>query len=447
MRYFRLFPDCHLVRGPARAAIYCLTKRKRYHLSKAQSEILDGLAGSSDVESVVANHGEEARRLLATLVKEALGAYFEKPVVSEPYFPKSPMVLRGVFEAPPVIQTLHVQITDACDAGCGFCGDGELLPSQGCNSCLRWTHRGERSAAPEDASVLVEPWRDLDLRKVVVSGGNPLREPNRLFGLAAALRKTKPGIAITVASNGSCLDRELGERLKASAIGLSFSAFGTTPQECGAVTRHPELHSRLLHALATCRELGIAYSITLVAAPTTRETRETLYEWGRSLAGGGELAFTELLPRRDPRVKPRFSGGAPFRRRGGTASSPTGPSKLEDVGLTEYCERRKYNSCLNGRMAIALDGSVLACPVWPTPVARTGPGNGLVTAFRVFARESIVKYWEASKASIPGCHGCENGPACADCAILEWETHREVGERRRFCDYAPELGVWEGGEI
>src|SRR5262245_60606800 len=86
MRYFRLFPDCHLVRGPARTAIYLLTKARRYHLSKSESVILDSLTGTTDVESVLVKYGEEARQLVAMLVKEALGSFYEKPVVSEPYF-------------------------------------------------------------------------------------------------------------------------------------------------------------------------------------------------------------------------------------------------------------------------------------------------------------------------------------------------------------------------
>lgn len=445
MRYFRLFPDCHLVRGPARATIYLLTKKKRYHFSKTESEILDALTGSSDVESVVANHGDEARQLLAMLVKEALGTFFERPVFSEPYSPKSPIELRGLFEAAPVIQTLHLQITDECDAKCGFCGDNGLLPWQGCNSCLRWSHSGGQRAAPEDMSKLLDELRDLDVRNVVISGGNPLMETDRLFTLAARLRQAKPGIGITVACNGGGFDRKVGEEIKTLGIDMSFSVFGTTPHEYGVVTGNPELYSQLQNALAVCRELGIKYSITVVVAPITRDKREELHKFGLSLGGNEELSFTELLPRQDNRVKPQFRGGSPFRGVGEIASSPTGPSKMEDVGTTEYFRRRKYNFCLNGRIAIALDGSVLPCPAWPKPVTSICSGKGILPAFRVFAPESIVGYWEASKARIPGCQSCENRYACADCALLEWETHRDVAELRRYCDYVPELGVWQDG--
>jgi len=446
MRYFRLFPDCHLVRGPARATIYCLTKRKRYHLSKAESEIIDALAGNSEVESVVARHGDGASRLLAALVKEALGTYFDRPVVSEPYFPRSPMALRGIFEAPPVVQALHLQITDACDGECDFCGDSNLLPWQGCNSCLRWAHGGGPRAAQEDVSRMLDELRDLDARHVVISGGNPLMEPSRLLALAAELRQVKPGIGITVACNGGRMDRKIGEELKALGIDMSFSVFGTSPQEYGVVTGNPELYSQLQDALVVCRELGIRYSITVVVTPSNRARREALYELGLSLGGAGELSFTELLPRQDSGVKPAFRGGLPFRGAGAMTSSPTGPSKMEDVDAAEYFQRRKYNACLNGRVAVALDGSVLPCPAWPEPVTSIRSGKGILPAFRVFTTESIVGYWEASKARIPGCQGCENRYACADCSILEWETHRDVAERRRFCDYVPETGTWEDGE-
>lgn len=447
MRYFRLFPDCHLIRGPARATIYLLTKKKRYHLSKTESTVLDAITGNTDVESVIANHGHEARRLLTMLVKEALGTFFERPVVSEAYSPKSPIGLRGIFEAPPVIQTLHVQITDRCDAKCDFCGDNDLLPWQGCNSCLRWSSGGGRRAAEEDLSKLLDELGDLDVRNVVISGGNPLMEADRLFSLATRLRQAKPGIGIRVACNGGGLDRNIGQQIKTLGIDMSFSVFGTTPDEYGAITGDPELYSQLQNALAVCRELDIKYSITVVVAPSSRERGEELRRFGLSLGGSQELSFTELLPRKDNRVKPRFGGGLPFAGHGATGSSPTGPRKLANVGTTEFFRRGKYNFCLNGRIAIALDGSVLPCPVWPKPVTSIASGKGVRPAFRVFDPESVLPYWEASKAKIPGCQSCENQHSCADCAILEWETYRDVAERRRFCDYVPELGVWEDAGI
>jgi radical SAM protein with 4Fe4S-binding SPASM domain len=292
-------------------------------------------------------------------------------------------------------------------------------------------------------SKLLDELHDLDVRNVVISGGNPLMETDRLFTLAATLRQAKPGIGITVACNGGGLDRKIGKEIKTLAIDMSFSVFGTTPDEYGVITGNPELYFQLQNALAVCRELGIKYSITVVVAPITREKPEELRKFGLSLGGNEELSFTELLPRQDNRVKPRFRGGLPFRAVGEIGSSPTGPSKIEDVGTTEFFRRRKYNFCLNGRLAIALDGSVLPCPAWPKPVTSISSGKGIGPAFRVSAPESILGYWEASKAKIPGCQSCENRYGCADCALLEWENYRDIAELRRFCDYVPELGVWQ----
>lgn len=432
VRYFRLFPDCHLVRGPARASIYFLTKKKKYQLSKSESEIFDALSGQRDVDSVVATYGDEARKLLSQLIKEGLGTYFDKPVVSEPYFPQSPVELRGVFEQAPVVQSLHLQITNACDAECGFCGDDQLLPAQGCNSCVRWSHDSGPRAAQADIDKLVEELRDLDVRHIVIAGGNPLMEADRLFALAASLRKSKPGIGITVATNGGGLDKKLGEQVKASKLEMSFSVFGTTPEEYGAVTGSPEGYTKLQSALAVCRELGIKYSINVVLSPATRETAQALHAFAASLEGHDEVSFTELLPKQNNLVK--------------ISSRPTGRSKMDGVDMAEYFRRRKSNFCLNGRIAVALDGSVLPCPAWPKPVTSIASGRGILPAFRVFEPDSIIGYWEATKTKIPGCKSCENRYACADCSILEWETHRDAAELNRYCDYDPQTGVWQGGE-
>lgn len=293
---------------------------------------------------------------------------------------------------------------------------------------------------------LLDELRDLDVRHVVISGGNPLMEIDRLFTLVGGLRQAKPGIGITVACNGGGLNRKIGEVIKTLGIDMSFSVFGTTSDEYGVVTGNPDLYSQLHNALAVCRELDIKYSITVVVAPITKETPERLYKFGLSLGGNEELSFTELLPRQDNRVKPKFRGGSPFRGVIEIASSSTGPSKMKEVGTTEYFRRQKANFCLSGRIAIALDGSVLPCPAWPKPVTSICSGKGILPAFRVFVPETIFEYWEASKSKIPGCKSCENRYACTDCALLEWETHRDLMERRRYCDYEAELGIWKETE-
>ena len=118
---------------------------------------------------------------------------------------------------------------------------------------------------------------------------------------------------------------------------------------------------------------------------------------------------------------------------------------MEDVDMTEYARRERYNDCLDGVMAIALDGSILPCPSWPEPINNICAGKGIGPVLRPLVADTIFKYWEASKAEIPGCRNCENRYACTDCAVLEWETHRDVTERCRYCDYVPELGTWQEG--
>jgi hypothetical protein len=195
-------------------------------------------------------------------------------------------------------------------------------------------------------------------------------------------------------------------------------------------------------AVLLCQELDIDYSITVIVSPATQESYEALLAFGLSLGGSEELSFTEFLPRHDNRARPTFRGGAPFGGDAGLHPSPTGPGKVRDVGATEYFRNRKRNFCLNGRVAVALDGSVLMCPAWPAPITSIRSGAGIRPAFRVFTPASVIRHWETDKAKVPGCRNCENRYACADCAILEWETFRDVGERGRFCDYDPEQGLW-----
>ncbi len=84
-----------------------------------------------------------------------------------------------------------------------------LFLHSGCNCrclmCDIWQNRERREIAPEDVARWLPEWRELDVQRVVLSGGEPLMHSD-LWRLCDPLRQA--GMAITVLTTGLLLKRD-----------------------------------------------------------------------------------------------------------------------------------------------------------------------------------------------------------------------------------------------
>jgi radical SAM protein with 4Fe4S-binding SPASM domain len=426
MTYFSYFPDCIYVAGHVRGTIYFISKKKTYHLSKVESNMVNDLVGKNSVEEVVEKYGSDAKKLVRWFIKKGFGTFCERPIFFESYAPHKALEIEGFFDLPPAMKVAYFQLSDACDAKCKFCHNNRFYNWQGCNSCIRWLKGGDKMHLTlKDIEKTISDLIDFNVPMVVFSGGNPLMDFDELIAISKRFKAANPGIKLKVYTNGKYFDEKIARTAKELGIIFVFSVFGTNEAEYDLTTGVPELYNCLNTAIALCKKFDIVYDVTLVIPMDLRDSYQKMHEFAVSL-GGKNIFTTELILKQG---------------NGGTiVSMPVGDRRVEDVDVDEYFRRKEGNFCLNGAVAIASNGSILPCPSWETIIGNIH--NQEEDLRNVFRSYKITKFWDLTKNGTPACKECENRYACVDCSLLEWDTKNDISARQHFCNYNPELGEW-----
>ena len=429
MRYFRFFPDCQFIAGPVRGTIYFTAKAKTCHLSKTESLIVKSLLSDESVDEVLGKYPAEGKPLLDRFIQEGFGAYFERPVFGEPYFPRCRFEIRGLLESPPAMRFACLQLSAECDGKCGFCGDDAFHHWQGCNSCLRWPcgDRG-RQLRLEDLAKTIEDLIHFNVQCVIFSGGNPLMNFDAVAAVSRRFQASGKDIQVKVNTNGRHLTESVARTAQELGMAFTFSVFGSSRAEYGMTTGDPQRYDHLVRAVMACKERQIPYDVALVVPAELRSNYQRVWEFASSL-GGRTLFYTEILPKHGERRK--------------VLSLPTGSRRIQGVRAEEFFRRQKFNFCLSGNIAVASNGALLPCPSWAEPIGNIHTERDLRHLFR---SQTLMSFWEQPKEKLPACGTCENRYSCVDCSVLEWGTHEDASVRDCFCDYVPESGEWRPAE-
>lgn len=102
-----------------------------------------------------------------------------------------------------------------------------------------------------------------------------------------------------------------------------------------------------------------------------------------------------------------------------------------------YLESLKYNTCLNKKISIDVDGSIKNCPSM-----KTSFGNINETSLNeCVIKDNFKSLWNISKDQIEICKDCEFRYICTDCrAFLESDNSLKKPLK---CNYNPYTAIWE----
>lgn len=426
MQYFRFYPDCHYVPGPVRGTLYNIGEGKSYHLVQDDAEIMEMLLGHHNVQAVVNRFGQRAALLVDKYVQEGMGALYDTPVYSEDYYPHTVFEVRGLFDTPPVLKAAFIQLTDDCQANCSFCASDAHYRLEGCNSCLRWPNGGGKKLTEGgNLKKTLDLLQQLDVPTVIYSGGNPLLEFDTLATAVAQCLEANPRIKQVVHTNGGGMDTDRAKSLRNMQVEINFTLLATDSIEYAEVTGRPELYNELCAAVDLCKQHKIPYDVIPLVSDGVANRWPQMKELAKELGGKG-LFSSELLPKDGTRRK-KITG-------------PTGPDKIEDINMEWYFHSKRYSYCLNGMLAVASNGAIMTCPMWPEAEANVISDGGFAKAFR---SGGIDKGWKLTNEKIAKCRNCENRYVCLDCALLAWYSNTVPEAHAMYCDYDPQEGVWQ----
>lgn len=112
------------------------------------------------------------------------------------------------------------------------------------------------------------------------------------------------------------------------------------------------------------------------------------------------------------------------------------------INIKTFTESQKFNSCLNRKISVDVNGEIKNCPSMPKSF-----GNINITPLQeVLARKDFKKYWDITKDQIDICKDCEFRYICTDCRAYTERNHIDNEgldlSKPLKCGYNPYTNEW-----
>ncbi|WP_312897526.1 GTP 3',8-cyclase MoaA [Kitasatospora kifunensis] len=180
---------------------------------------------------------------------------------------------------------LRVSLTDRCNLRCTYC-----MPEEG----LQWLGKSELLTDEEIVRLVSLAVRELGVREVRFTGGEPLLRPG-LVGIVAACAALAPRPELSLTSNGIGLARTARALRAAGLDRVNVSLDTLDPQTFHTLTRRHR-HQDVLEGLAAAEAAGLTpvkLNAVLMRGVNDHEAPELL-AW--CLERGYQLRFIEQMP-------------------------------------------------------------------------------------------------------------------------------------------------------
>ncbi len=181
------------------------------------------------------------------------------------------------------INYLRLSITDRCNLRCRYCMPAEGVALKGCGEILRY----------EELLKIVEAAADLGIRKVRVTGGEPLVRKG-VLGFLRRVAET-PGIEEVALTTNGLLLAEQAQALKEAGVGrLNVSLDSLQSETFTAITRGGSL-SMVLDGLEAADAAGLNIKLNMVVMRHIND-KEILPFAALSLTKAWSVRFIEYMP-------------------------------------------------------------------------------------------------------------------------------------------------------
>jgi len=237
--------------------------------------LLKRFDGTVDLHQILKRHAAQWQRPMAEVRAEAL------PLIQN-------FISRGVLrknnnlepleEEPLSIANVTLNLTNRCNLKCSFCYNGSRIGEEVALDDLADFLRVGRRAMSSDASL-------------IILGGEPLIDANRLFGLLERVGDlfVRPPM---ISTNGTRLDQQMVSRLAATRVEVQVSIDSANP-EVHDSGRGAGVHAKALAGIRRLVDAGVYTIISMVFKQSTIAEMAGLLDLANAL-GVNEARFIPL---------------------------------------------------------------------------------------------------------------------------------------------------------
>ncbi|MFB3765155.1 MAG: radical SAM protein [Methanotrichaceae archaeon] len=380
--YFRLNPECYLIRGEKLGAIYDLIDMKMYSLNQQETEII------TSCEKNKPAIGDET--FLYTLKQLCLGnfynsiVYINKLRITSTLEPTDPLA-----NIPPQIHRAFLEINNSCNRDCWFCGYYGIKRSLGCMGCNKWKGDGTELSIKR-WKELIDELKYLDCKNLFITGGDLTLVWDKTIDILNYAKEMFGNIYVILHQKSMLPDKinDLGDKIK-------------------VIIQTEDL-----------RNLYFKDSICLLVVKPT--------DWENAIKIKNKNTMNDFVVNNDNRIP--------------VDHIIVSRKKISPVNTYDFLNNVEYHPCLGNTLAICNNGNVTPCTMMRNHIFGNVRAKTLGTVLES-GWEEIIKFWKLNLDKIEKCTSCEFRYSCTDCRALEERLTGKL-DGKILCSYNPKEGAW-----
>jgi len=421
--FFRLNHLSFLETGKDNNIIYNLQNQRVYILDKDCSRFIEHCEANKAIEEIedYSSMKESIDKFLKHLEEKELGSFYPNKLHIEKFLYNVPLYLRGFNTPKPIYDKVFLDIGAKCNLDCTFCNTDENITWLGCRSCIN-SKRNEDDYFEPDIQNLLEELRDYEVRQLIIRGGNPLLEYNKLENILKLAREITPQMKIIIVSSGTGLEHEkVLDLLRINSNTLAnIVLFGNSAEDYQMLFGNSRILHQQTELIDKIKAKGFKYNITMLLNDNTLSERSDIIKFVKDKWDMLPI-MAEVFDKKNGNQKP--------------LSSIEDNTKMISSfkHFQEFHLRHQYNTCLIGSMEIAYNGEIHPCPMIKDTIGnlRDKPMGAILS------NEKLYNYWEKTKSKVEFCKDCSMRHICADCSAFEVLTEKNYNAGKVYCPVDP----------
>jgi len=377
--YFRLNPECYLIKGDHCSAIYDLIEGNVHSLDADETQLIQNCENNQPVEI--------NESFLNELKDQCVGNYYDTKIYVQKLRISSPVIDYQIGN-PPILKRAFLEINNTCNLSCWYCGARGAHRSSGCMGCNIWQEEGT-ALGTEEWKQVIDGLSDLKCSSIFFTGGDLTLN----WGLTKEL-----------------LDYAQAKFSQIFVI-INRKRFSNTIEG--------DIKEKAIPIIQTddIAEINYDYPCLLITE------------------GNSEIPKNILSSNRViiDTISKDFSGLP-------EDSSLMSKTKIQKTDVFRFSHTRKKHPCLANTLTVSWKGEVLPCPLLRRHSLGTVKKRQLYEIFKENA-EKLENFWTMNLGKIQKCDKCEFRYACNDCRALEEALTGDL-YGKSLCSYDPKKGVW-----
>jgi radical SAM protein with 4Fe4S-binding SPASM domain len=377
--YFRLNPECYLIRGEMCGAIYDLIDEKVYALDQHEAKLLTSCEKNNAVQ------GDE--KYLTELEMLRLGKFCQNKIYVQKLRAGSP--IREIQSEPPSLYRAFLEINNICNRNCWFCGYNGVKRSLGCMGCNKWNENGKTLSAAKWKAI-IDDLSDLECKDIFIIGGDLTLVWDKAINILNYANGKFRNIYMTLhqQSLSSNIVNDLTNKVK---LIIQTESLNTLQYKDSSILMVMKPQNWIDSDNTESKNIKIDFAI--------KDTNS-------------------------------LSNDMPIMSKG----------KILPVDACQFIDNIEYHPCLGHSLAICYNGNVIPCPMMRNHTFGNVSNEQLHTVFEN-SWEKIDKIWKLNLDKIEKCTCCEFRYTCTDCRALEENLTGKI-TGKSLCSYNPKKGEW-----